>query len=93
MPNDQAATKKRPLVLMNGRWGRDTRHHIYIAAHSMHDAAKMLQEYCPMNKTSWYYEIKKYFNIGSWGRVMDGIKIERGAWEHDVRESAPRRIV
>ena len=82
------------LILFNGRWGRDNRQHIYIAAYSKADAARILNEIEPFSWRAWLYEINKYFSVGCWGNRMDGIVPQRGAWvtKGNPTESNPIKI-
>ena len=87
--------KARKLILMNGRWGHDNGQHIYIAAYSKADAARILnglQEHINGDWHGWLYEINKYFNKGVWGNKMDGIKPERGAWVTESYGTRPRKV-
>ena len=69
--------KEKKLIIMNGSW--KGRQHIYIAAYSKADAARICTELSGYSR-GWINEINNYFSIGCWGNAMDGIKIERGAW-------------
>lgn len=80
-----------PLSLWNGRayscrspgdprWdgvGGKGRQHAYVAAHSMADARRVIEEYCGRLPSD--SELRVYWSEG-WGEVMDGVEPERGLW-------------
>jgi hypothetical protein len=69
----------RALKIWNGRCHghKYNRHHAYVAAYSMKQAAEMLSiafygsEHKNLISTS---EISKYYNKGAWGNKMQGIE-------------------
>ena len=83
------------LKLYNGRF--DRRDHIFIAAYSNADAARILvQAYAKVNgygaRSNMINEINVYFNKGSWGNSMEGITPERGAWVQDGKFGSEHKI-
>lgn len=61
------------------------RAHAFVAAHSVADAVRLIEEY----NGGWpkaRYELNKYWSQGTWGTRMEGITPERGIWiavDHD----------
>ena len=82
--------KEKKLILFNGRWG--TRQHIYLAAYNVTDACRICDEVAGYSG-SWRREINEYFRK-AWGKTMEGIKPERGAWvsEEGYKEK-PKRVL
>ena len=91
----------RSLKIWNGRvHGRKyDRHHAYVAAYSMKQAAELLSlaffgsGYKTLISTS---EISKYYSKGAWGNKMNGIEpIEPCVYLCDERErgTKPFRVV
>ena len=87
------------LRLFNGRFKNHK--HIYIAAYSLADAARILAEAYNKEQGSSYtdssmtYEILTYFSKDCWGTRMLGIEPKRGAWiqsEYDYNDP-PQRII
>lgn len=66
------------LKLYNGR-GEKKNEHLYIAAYSRADAARMLVEVYGRGINYWQREIKIYFSE-CWGNLMDGVEPKRGVW-------------
>jgi len=68
----------RKLRLFNGRGhGRKyDRHHIYVAARSMAEAARLVSMACFDGREDFVsvHEIKEYYNKDAWGRTMNGIE-------------------
>ena len=96
------------LRLWNGRDWDCRGGHLYIAAYSVADAArlyyaamnKILGIAPPMNKLDIARisrEIKVYFNPNCWGKSMNGITPERGIWHGKSNgfgvECRPERII
>jgi hypothetical protein len=72
--------KKKVLKIWNGR-GSEDRSHLYLAAYSRADAARLLVEAYPYTTVGQGIpELKNYFVEGCWGKTMDGITPERGVW-------------
>lgn len=77
------------LKLWNGRAGRVSRLigvdsyrscHMFVAAYSMADALRMLDELMDGRSDVTAHEIKEYWSANAWGIHMDGITPERGIW-------------
>lgn len=68
---------KNKLRLFNGRshGHKYDRHHVYVAAKSMTQAAKLVSMAC-YGKDDFIsvYEIKEYYNKDAWGNRMNGIE-------------------
>lgn len=79
---------QKKLFIANGRW--ENRQHIFVCGYSKSDAISILEELS--GSRSMKNEMDKYFNKGSWGKAMDGIEIERGAWITDNLKHNPKRI-
>ena len=84
----------KPLRLWNGRWigSRGERQHIYVAAYSREDAVRVVTEVLGREPRGIRGEIKDYWFDGCWGRAMDGITPERGAWVCDEPNGRPVRL-
>ena len=83
----------KPLKLYNGRFGRQD--HIFIAAYSNADAARILDEAYQTigyGSSGMLNEINVYFSKGCWGNPMEGITPERGAWVEDGRFRSEHKI-
>lgn len=89
------------LKLFNGRgWQCDG--HLFIAAHSVKDAADLssqayrklrgLEDRLDIKATS-ISEINIYWSKNCWGRPMDGITPERGVWWQKERSEKPERVI
>lgn len=94
------------LKIWNGRGYHARGDHIYIAAYSRADAARL---YCEgeakvrgitrpdfIDKRSLGQanrEIKEYFADGCWGIHMDGITPERGLWYSEKDYAPIKRII
>ena len=73
-------------MLSQGKQG-----HGYIAAYSVADAIRVLDEYVGGRGNST--EIRKYWAHDCWGNPMDGITPERGLWVSEDRWGVkPTRI-
>ncbi len=82
---------EKKLLLLNGRWNFGNGSHIYIAAYSVADACRICNEVVGY-ESNWRNEINIYFSKGCWGRLMDGIEPERGAWVSEHRYDKPERV-
>lgn len=83
---------QKKLIIMNGRFFQNGKNvHAFVAANSKADANSLLQQ-ASKSTSSFVHEISEYFSIGCWGNPMDGIKIERGVWVQNDRET-PKRII
>ncbi len=82
---------EKKLILFNGR-GHDRNTHLYVAAYSRADAARMLAEIYGYSFNMWVRELTVYFSEGIWGTHMEKMKIvpERGVWV--VEENPGRKI-
>ena len=78
----------RKLLLFNGRimLPKGIQGHGYIAAYSVADAARVLDEV--VGGRGSLTEIKVYWSHGCWGNAMDGITPERGLWVHDEKSNS-----
>jgi hypothetical protein len=88
--------KKKILKIWNGR-GYEERTHLYLAAYSRADAARLLVKVYPHTTVGhWIPELTNYFCEGCWGNTMEGITPERGIWiirnEYTAEQTAPERI-
>jgi hypothetical protein len=84
------------LLLLNGRWGWNTRQYIYIAAKNKTDAARLMLQANEGRGTvgAMLYEINNYFSVGCWGNSMKDITPERGVWiAEDNYGSIPERVI
>lgn len=90
------------LKLFNGR-GVDRDTHIYVAARSRNDAARILSEAfdsvgirsesdLKFYMGRWNREIAVYFSPNCWGNAMDGIAPERGVWVTKGATGKPERV-
>jgi hypothetical protein len=79
----------RSLKIWNGR-GVDRNTHLYVAAYSRADAARILTETFRRGASEfisrleigrWQRELSVYFAEGCWGNSMDDITPERGVWQ------------
>jgi hypothetical protein len=75
------------LYVANGRW--KDRQHIYVAGYSKTDCINILEELAGYSMTT---EMNKYFNKGCWGKTMEGITPERGAWVTTSNDRNPKRV-
>lgn len=66
------------LIIMNGRWSPYG--YLYVCARSKADASRMLSKVLGGSTASWLYEMRDYWNMGSWGNTMVGIEPRRGVW-------------
>ena len=84
------------LKLFNGRpyevLGHDNTRdlHLYIAAYSVADLQRLCLE-AKLSKPS-RYEIAVYWNKGTWGNPMIGVKPERGIWKVVGWNGKPERL-
>lgn len=96
----------KPLKLWNGRagilhnWRRpEPFDHVYVAAHSRADAARLLREAATkvsggsFNEGQIAREIATYFSAGCWGNAMKDITPERGVWVSKGYDEKPWRIL
>jgi hypothetical protein len=82
------------LIIMNGRWGYGNGQTIYIGAYSVADACRICAAITNTEPSRWRNEINVYFSKGCWGRHMDGITPERGAWiTSDHGNDKPVRVL
>ena len=81
----------RKLRIWNGR-GASGGGHMYLAAHSRADAARMLAGYYGGSVSSWVAELRVYFAEGLWGNSMVGVSRERGIWEQEGFSDTPIRV-
>jgi hypothetical protein len=79
---------QKKLYIANGRW--KDRQHIYVCGYNKTDVINILSELS--GSRGMQNEFNKSFNKGCWGRTMDGIDIERGAWVTDSNDGSPKRI-
>jgi hypothetical protein len=81
------------MIILNGRGpsGRSGAH-LYVAAESKADAARMLIKLFGGTVGTWAREIRIYWSVGSWGLRMDGITPARGVWVTDGHTDKPRRL-
>ena len=76
----------RKLKLFNGRDWDCRGGHLYVAAYSMADAARLASEaYQKLHPgITWeatsISEVKVYWSKGQWGTSMSGVEPERGVW-------------
>lgn len=77
------------LRLWNGRWSVGL--HCYVAAYSVADALRLVEQCLGYLPRGMRGEIENYWSPGLWGRTMDGITPERGIWV--VREDPPRKAL
>jgi hypothetical protein len=83
--------KEKPLILFNGGDWNHSGGHLFIAAHSISDAARLMElarikvknlkcgsDTFLVNRN--IREIREYFSKGVWGQTMQGITPERGVW-------------
>ena len=71
----------RKLKLFNGRWKNGGT--VFIAAYSIDDAILLGRQAVAATPGWWSvtrHEITKYWAKGAWGRQMEDVKVERGAW-------------
>jgi hypothetical protein len=80
---------QKKLYIANGRW--KDRQHIFVCGFNKSDAIFILSELWGSGH-GMKYEFDKYFSKGSWGNVMDGIEMERGAWVTEGHFGTPKRV-
>lgn len=70
-------TTKKKLRLFNGRshGSKYWRHHVYVAAYSMAEAARLVSKACYDGPEDYISvsEIKVYYGKDAWGNKMNGI--------------------
>jgi hypothetical protein len=66
--------------------------HLYVAARSRADAARMLSAIFGPPVSVMESEMKRYWSSGCWGTAMDGITPERGVWLVMTHRSRPIRL-
>lgn len=103
-----SAKKEKTLKLWNGRgyccqthndprWktvGQNGNVHVFIAAHSMADAIRLVEAYTGYeHSSSIASEIRVYFGKNCWGTSMDGITPERGIWIKFHENEAPIKVI
>lgn len=69
---------KPKLKIWNGRWERDQ--HVYVAAYSKADAARLVIACLGYEPRGLRGEIDNYWSPDCWGDAMDGVEPERGIW-------------
>ena len=94
------------LKLFNGRDWDCRGGHLYVAAYSIKDCAKLASEAYrevegledrPEIEVVTVNEIRVYWSKGCWGNSMNGIAVERGVWwtpqEHGPDKEPIKRIL
>lgn len=63
------------LKIWNGRgYGQKyNRHHVYVAAYSVKQAAELIGQALGLYRSIGSHEINNYYSKGCWGNNMDGI--------------------